>query len=117
VFYQGSVEEARSDFEIRDRVQLTLSREFRFFENARTEISLYYEGRSGNPYSWVYSSDVNGDGRFDNDLIAVPTGPDDPRFNFSTLTTAGTLNSYLEFMETSGLSRYSGSYAPRNAFF
>jgi hypothetical protein len=115
VFNQGTIEEGRSDFEIRDRVQLTLTREFRFFENAKTEVSLYYEGRTGNPYSWVYLTDLNNDGRNDNDLVAVPTDANDPRFNFSSMTSSQ-VQTYLAFMKTSGLDRYAGSYAPRNVF-
>jgi hypothetical protein len=44
----------------------------------RTSASLYYEGRSGNPYSYTYTNDVNGDGVTTNDLVYVPNGASDP---------------------------------------
>lgn len=128
VFQQGGIELSRSDFEIRDRVQATFSREFEFVKKWKSVVSLYYEGRSGNPYSWVYTElrntsgaitqvgDLNNDGRNDNDLVAVPTDLNDPRFNFSGLT-ADQQQAYMAFMTSSGLSKYAGSYAPRNAFF
>lgn len=115
VFNQGEVEEGTSDFEIAHRYQLSLSREFEFIRNHVTRVSLYFERRSGDPYSFVYRNDLNGDGRTDNDLVAVPTGPDDPRFNFSNMA-ADVQANYFAFLEENGLSRFAGSYAPKNAF-
>ena len=115
VFNQGKVENGTADFEIKDRIQLTLSRHFEFMKGWKTKTSLYYEGRTGNPYSWVYGSDLNGDGRTDQDLVAVPSSPTDSRFDFSGLTQAQT-DAYFKFLDTSGLSRYAGGIAKKNAF-
>jgi len=115
VFNQSTVEEARSDFEVRHRFQLSVARQFKFFRDWTTTVSLYYEARSGEPYSWVYSSDINGDGQTANDAVAVPSGVDDPRFNFSNMSTAQ-IDAYFAFLEASGLSRYAGGVAPKNAF-
>lgn len=113
VFNQNTPEEGTSEFEIKDRVQLTLSRQFELIRNFPTTVSLYYEGRTGNPYSWVYSSDLNGDGRNDNDTVAVPDGPNDPRFDFSAMSAANQA-AYFAFVESSGLVRYAGGVAPKN---
>jgi len=115
VFNQGTVEEAHSDFEVRDRLQLTLTREFIYAKNWKTYVSLYYEGRSGNPYSFVYNTDLNGDSRADNDLVAVPTGAGDARFDFSGMS-ATAQAAYLQFMTDSGLAKFAGGFAPKNAF-
>lgn len=125
VFYQNQVVEARSDFEVRDRFQLTYTREFNLLgralkhdakdRSARTLVSLYYEGRSGNPYSWVYSNDMNGDGVSQNDLVSVPSNASDPRFNFSGMTPEA-ISNYFAFLNQSGLARYAGGFAPRNAY-
>ncbi|MBL9213407.1 MAG: TonB-dependent receptor [Opitutaceae bacterium] len=125
VFYQNEVVEARSDFEVRDRFQLTYTREFNLLgralkrdardRGARTLVSLYYEGRTGSPYSWVYSNDMNGDGISQNDLVAVPSNASDPRFNFTGMS-ADAIASYFAFLNESGLSRYAGGFAPRNAY-
>lgn len=119
VIFNQSVEEVgTSDFQTLDRVQLTLTRQFEFIRKSPTTISLYYEGRTGNPFSWIHANDLNGDGQ-SNDTVAVPTGPDDPRFDFSSLRTLDPqrYQSYFSFLETSGLAKYAGSFAPKNAFF
>jgi hypothetical protein len=41
----------------------------------RTSIGLFYEGRTGKPYSWTYFNDMNGDGLAGNDLLYVPSAP------------------------------------------
>jgi hypothetical protein len=43
----------------------------------------------------------------------VPTGIDDPLVSYDSIATRDTLNN---FFETSGLSKYRGKIAPRNAF-
>lgn len=117
VFNQNQVEEGRSDFEIRHRLQAALTKEFKYWRDMRTSISLYYEGRTGSPYSWVYTSDLNTDGFQRNDLVAVPTDVSDSRFDFSALQAAGLVDTYFAALEATGLSSYSGGHTPRNAFF
>ncbi len=112
---QGAVEKAHSDFEVRDRVQLTLTREFEFKKKWKTLTSLSDEGRSGNPFRDVYTTDLNGDRRADNDLVAVPTDASDARFDFSSLN-ATTQAAYFKFIGDRGLAKYAGGVAPKNAF-
>jgi hypothetical protein len=115
VFNQNRVEVERSDFEIRDRIQISLAKRFEFIKGWRTTASLYYEGHTGNPYSYTYSNDLNSDGISANDLIYVPTGASDPNVDFSGMTEAQR-GDFLAFIQNNGLGRYAGSYAPRNAF-
>jgi hypothetical protein len=115
VFNQNQIEVSRSDYEIRDRIQAAVSHEFRFGKDFVTTVSLYYEGRSGMPFSYVYNNDLNKDGFGANDLVAVPTGTNDSRFDFSGLTQAQQ-DAYFSFLKSSGLSRFAGRYAPRDAF-
>jgi len=117
IFNQGAVENGTSDFEVRDRVQLSLSRRFEFVKNWKTIASLYYEGRTGNPFSWIYQNDLNGDGQA-NDAVAVPSGPSDPRFDFSSLQSLdpALLQNYFAFIQSSGLGEYAGAVAPKNSF-
>ena len=115
VFNQNQVEVARSDYELKDRVQLTLRREFVFWRDFVTTVSLYYEGRSGQPYSWVYSGDLNTDGFTANDLVAVPAGASDSRFDFGGMSSAQQ-TAYFAFLNSSGLSKFAGGFASRNAF-
>jgi len=115
VFNQNTIEVQRSDFEIRNRIQLSVARRFEFVKGWRTTASLYYEGRTGNPFSYVYANDVNNDGVASNDLIYVPNGASDPNVDYSGLS-AQQQADFLAFLQRSGLAKYAGSHAPRNAF-
>ncbi len=115
VFNQNSVEVGRSDFEVKNRIQLTVARRFEFVKGWTTKASLYYEGHTGNPYSFAYSNDLNGDGINANDLVYVPNGAGDTNVDYSGMS-AAQLNDFLGFISRSGLGKYAGSYAPRNAF-
>jgi hypothetical protein len=116
VFNQNTVEEGTADFEIKDRVQLTLMRQFEFVKKFKTTASIYYEGRTGNPYSWVFGGDLNGDNVTFNDTVVIPTGPTDSRFDFSGMTSAQQ-TAFFAFIESSGLSKYAGeAYVPKNTF-
>jgi hypothetical protein len=115
VFNQNTVEVARSDYEVKDRIQATVSREFHWLHGLDSTVTLNYEGRTGQPYSWVYSGDLNGDGVTANDLVAIPSGPSDARFDFGGMTPAQQ-TAYFNFINASGLSKFAGSYVPRNAY-
>ncbi|WP_438481754.1 TonB-dependent receptor [Oleiharenicola lentus] len=115
VFNQGEVEETRSDYEVRNRLQASFTKEFNFLKRYKTSTTLYYEGRTGLPYSYVYSGDLNFDGSSANDALAVPTGVGDARFDFSGMTTAQR-DAYLAYIGSSELAPYAGGYAPRNSF-
>ncbi len=115
VFNQNTIEMGRSDFEIKHRIQFTLARKFEFAKGWDTKASLYYEGHTGNPFSYVYNNDVNNDGVAANDLIYVPTGPSDPKVDFSGMTSAQQ-SAFFSFINSSGLAKYAGGPAPRNSF-
>ncbi len=115
VFSQGTTEVARSDYEIKDRLQVMVGKQLKLWHGLLTTASLYYEGRSGQPYSWVYGSDLNYDSITGDDLVAVPTDNTDKRFDFSGMN-ATQQTAYFAFLKSSGLSKFAGGYAPRNAF-
>ena len=68
---------ATSDFEARHRVLATGSWKFEFGRDLATTLSLFYEGSAGDPYSYMYADDVNGDGIRGNDLAYIPSGRSD----------------------------------------
>ena len=70
----------RSSYEIQDRFTAALSWKHAFFGDYNTTASMFYEGRTGRPYSYVFDNDANGDGRFGNDLLYIPSGPGDVLF-------------------------------------
>jgi hypothetical protein len=116
VFNQNRIETGTADFEIKDRVQVSYTRQFEFVKAYRTTMSLYYEGRTGAPYSWVFGGDVNGDGVTFNDAAAIPSGVNDPRFDFSGMTTAQR-DAFLAYTSSSEVARYAGGVVPKNAFY
>ncbi|HEU0153023.1 MAG TPA: carboxypeptidase regulatory-like domain-containing protein [Arenimonas sp.] len=75
---------ATSSYEIKDRFSAAISWEKAFFGDYDTRVSMFAESRSGRPFSYVFDNDANGDGRFGNDLLYVPTGPGDVLFNNPT---------------------------------
>ncbi|MCC6416063.1 MAG: TonB-dependent receptor [Opitutaceae bacterium] len=83
VFNTNSPELKRSELEIRDKVIFNLTKDFEFLKGQKTTFSLFYEGRSGYPFSLVSGSDTNGDGLTNNDLIFVPA-QNDPNVRFAT---------------------------------
>jgi len=44
----------------------------KFFGSYNTRLGVFYEARSGKPYSWTYKNDLNGDGVSGNDLMYIP---------------------------------------------
>lgn len=115
IFNQNAAEVGTADFEIKNHILISGSREFEFVKNYRTVVSINYDGRTGNPFSWIYANDLNGDGQ-SNDTIAVPSGLSDPRFDFSGMS-AGDQQKYLALIQsTAGIAKYAGGVAPKNAF-
>jgi hypothetical protein len=81
---------SRGELEIQHRILGILRKDFNWAKGFATRVSLIYEGRSGLPYSFRYSTDVNGDGVNGNDLLYVPNRSGDPlvRFNNAASETA-----------------------------
>ncbi len=91
-----------------------------FIEDHATTVGLFFQRRSGRPFSYTYEDDTVEDLFGDSDdeervLIYVPTGPSDPVYDFSGLS-QGEINELFDFLGRSGLNRYAGGIAPKNAF-
>ncbi len=84
VFNTNAQELHTSELEIRHRFTFNVSKDFEVFDGFRTTMSLFYEGRSGYPFSLTYSTDANGDSVTNNDLIYVPLRGGDPAVRFAT---------------------------------
>jgi len=66
---------ANSQYLIRDRISAGMNWSKALVGKYKTTFGVFYEGREGKPYSWVYRNDMNGDGRAINDLMYIPSGP------------------------------------------
>jgi len=112
-----------SQWEIKHRVFASVSYAAEFFQNAPTTVSLFYNGQSGSPFSFVVNGDLNNDGFKYNDLFYVPKDASDilvgkiTSGNFVAATTAGTtaddLNAFIQNDEY--LSKNRGKISERNS--
>lgn len=103
-----------ANYEIRDRVQAELTLRFALVKRFDTKIRLHYEGRSGRPYSYIFGTDVNGDGAdYDNDLLYVPTGRDDPKVRWANAAQADAFFAWLD--QNPSVKSHAGHIMPRNS--
>jgi hypothetical protein len=90
-----------------------------FFGDYKTTLAIFGESRSGKPFSYSFRdaatrSTVFGTiGTGTRYLLYVPTGLDDPKVSFANANDAALFD---DFVESSGLAKFRGRIAPRNAF-
>jgi hypothetical protein len=63
---------ANSAYLVKNRINSSVSFEKAFLPGLKTRFGLFYEGRSGKPYSWTFKNDMNGDGISTNDVMYIP---------------------------------------------
>ena len=78
----NDVSPSASDFEVEHRINAALGYSFNSDTRFPTTVSAFYNAQSGRPFSNIFSFQVpsggiNGDSYFSNDLLYVPSGPDD----------------------------------------
>lgn len=73
VSYNPNAEVAsRSNYDIKARLLTSLTWQHRFFGDYVTSVSGVYNGYTGQPYTWTFGNDANGDGIRGNDVFYVP---------------------------------------------
>ncbi|WP_337587191.1 TonB-dependent receptor [Janthinobacterium fluminis] len=75
VFNPNEEVAANSSYLVKDRINALLNFEKAFFGAYKTTLGVFYEGRTGKPYSWTVNNDLNGDGLAGNDLMFIPSAP------------------------------------------
>jgi hypothetical protein len=63
---------SNSSYLVKDRINMLFNFQKKFFGSYNTRLGVFYEGRSGKPYSWTVNNDLNGDGSAGNDLMYIP---------------------------------------------
>ncbi|OKL41932.1 TonB-dependent receptor [Pontibacter flavimaris] len=111
-----------SRYDVRHRIVGSAGYTFRYGTDDRfaTGISLFYEGQSGLPFTYLYNGDLNREGNFANDLIYVPRSQSE--INLEPFTSGGLTFSAEEQWEALDdfisnddyLSDRRGRYAERN---
>jgi hypothetical protein len=108
-----------SNDQVDNAVKFNVSFTHEFFGDNKTSIALFGESRSGHPYSFTFRdlaarSAVFGTiGAGSRYLLYVPTGVNDPKVSFDNANNAALFDDYVN---RSGLSKFRGLIAPRNAF-
>jgi outer membrane receptor for ferrienterochelin and colicin len=101
---------ARSNFDPGHRITLTATYDVPAWKTIKPRVSMFYSGTSGKPYTLTYSNDVNGDNRFTNDLVYIPTATDNITY------TGGTYSDLLAYLNGEPcLATFIGQIIPRNA--
>jgi hypothetical protein len=118
-FNPNANEVSQSSYVVKDRINATLVWEKAFIKNFKTRVGFFYEGRTGKPYSWTYSNDMNGDGIFGNDLMYIPSGFGSGEVLFLGDTAANGRPAETRFWqivgEQKGLSSNTGKVVERNS--
>ncbi len=105
----------RSFFEVPHRFNLVVSEAFKTGPLLHN-VGLVYFAQSGQPYSILMGGDPNNDGGFSNDQIFVPENYSDVVWKSGTAGVAPpTEDQWNTFLSTTGLDKYRGCIAPRNA--
>ena len=104
---------SRSRYALRDRVTGTVEFKKAFWGDYNTRVGLFYEGRSGRPYSYIFYNDVNGDGAATNDLFYVPAAPGDVMWTGG----AAMEQAFFKWLDANPeIGKYRGQVAPANQF-
>jgi len=113
-FDLNNPEVSTSNYEIKHRFTMSGAWSHAFFGDNETEVSFFWESRSGRPYSYVMN--LSGQPLAGNrQLLYVPTGPNDPLVNFAANNSV-TWDALAAYIEEQGLGKYAGQIVPRNAF-
>ena len=113
LFNPNEFELDTANYQLRDRFTFQLRKTFRWFEEAPTSFGMFYEGRSGRPFSYVFSGDANGDAQSFNDLFLVP---EIGSTAYSTSSSAQDIAAFEAYINGNDyLSSHQGQVSKRNA--
>jgi hypothetical protein len=109
---------ATTNYEIPHRFTGRFNWEHAFFGDNLTRVSLFMSHNKGRPFSYTFApfTSMFGDPTFFDvarSLLYVPSGPDDPLVVFEE---GFDTEAFFTFVEQSGLDKFSGEIAERNAF-
>lgn len=117
IFNPNEEVDANSAYLVRDRFTGQLNYKHNFFGDYATRFGLFYEGRKGKPYSWIYNNDLNGDGAA-NDLLYIPTAQGSNQVVFQNVNPLIDEEAvFWSIINSNGLARYAGGVVERNSHF
>jgi hypothetical protein len=120
VFNPNEEVSANSSYLVKDRINAVVNFQKKFFGTYNTRFGLFYEGRSGKPYSWTINNDLNGDGLAGNDLMYIPSAPGSGEvvFRGDSATSHANEDKFWSIVNQNGvLKRAAGKVVDRNSDF
>ena len=112
--------ESNSSYLVKDRINMSLTWQKSLFAGLKSTFGVFYEGRSGKPYSWTINNDLNGDGAGGNDLMYIPKafGSGEVVFRGDTATDKTNETRFWDVVnQNQDLLNAAGSVVKRNASF
>jgi hypothetical protein len=104
----------RAFYEIEHRLVINLGYDREFFQGYNTSLKLFWERRSGRPFSWTLGREDRtdfGDQRTNTRVYLpyLPASSDDPAFDFSVLS----YQQIMSIAQDAGVAQYQGTYIPK----
>ncbi|WP_299074786.1 TonB-dependent receptor [uncultured Paraglaciecola sp.] len=104
----------RAFYEIEHRFVLNLGYQHAFFSGYNTYVNLFWERRSGRPFSWTLGRESKsdfGDQRSNTRVYLpyLPASASDPAFDFSLLS----YEQIMTIAQDAGVAQYAGDYIPK----
>ena len=104
---------ATSNYNTAKSIKLSLNWQHNFFGDYATQVSMFYNGHTGNPYTWVFGNDANGDSIAGWDPAYIP-GMNDPKVSYGNAT-ALQIQQFQDFLASDKyLKDHRGQIASRN---
>lgn len=105
-----------SAYAIKDRLTMSLNYRREFIAGLETSFGLFFEARSGRPFTYTFVNDANGDGRSGVDPLYVPSAPGEVLFTGGSAMEAAFFNfvdsqKYLA-RDKGGIATVNGAQAP-----
>ena len=105
-----------ADFEVRHRFLGFGTYRLEYADRFSTQLGVVVDVRAGEPFSYIYANDANGDGETSNDLLFVPASADDVFVTENPTATVSNYPLYDAFIRGEpGLSDHRGEIVPRNS--
>ena len=105
---------ATSNYSIAKSFKASLNWQRNLFGDYRSQVSLFYNGRTGTPYTWVFSNDANGDSIAGWDPAYIPSA-NDAKVTYAAGTSAQAIQQFQDVLASDPYLRdHRGQVAGRN---
>jgi hypothetical protein len=103
---------AVSNYNVPEALKISATWQHKFFGDNETSVSMFANGHSGAPYSWIAGNDLNGD-TYSRDLIYIPKSVTD--VVWATAVTDAQKQQFMDYIASDPyLRKHAGQIAGRN---